>query len=97
MTEIFYITLLIIFGALSIIAFFSSSIRAVPLKEELERVVERTERLQERISQMREELRELELDIELLEDEKRGLEDEQTCMRKVQDAHLDHQLAKDSQ
>ncbi len=91
--EVFYIVLLIVFGAMAAVTFFSSTVRSVPYKEELGRLLERQAQLDEQVQAMRRELRNLELDMSILTDEKQALQEQVSCMRRVEDAHLTSRLA----
>lgn len=93
MLEIFYIVLLIVFGALAAVTFFSATVRSVPYKEELGRLLERRVQLDEQVKTMRGELRNLELDMSILTEEKQALHEQIACMRKVEDLHLTSRLA----
>ena len=93
MLEVFYIVLLIVFGAMAAITFFASTVRSVPYKEEFARLLERQEQLDAQIRSMRGELRNLELDLGILTDEKQALQEQISCMRSVEDAHLTSRLA----
>ena len=95
--EVFYIVLLIVFGAMAAVTFFSSTVRSVPYKEELGRLLERQAQLDEQVQAMRRELRNLELDMSILTDEKQALQEQVSCMRRVEDAHLTSRLAQQSE
>ena len=97
MLEIFYIVLLIVFGALAAVTFFSSTVGSVPYKEELGRLLERQVQLDGQVQTMRRELRNLELDMSILTDEKQALHEQVSCMRRVEDSHLTSRLAEQSE
>ena len=97
MLEVFYIVLLIVFGALAAVTFFTANIRSVPYKEELSRLGERQEQLDVQVQTMRRELRNLELDMSILTDEKQGLHEQVNCMRRVEDAHLTSRSAQQAE
>jgi TolA-binding protein len=97
MLEVFYIVLLVVFGALATVTFFSATVRSVPYKEELVRLLERQEKLNEQVQTMRRQLRNLELDMSILTDEKQALQEQVNCMRRVEDAHLTSRIAQQAE
>ena len=87
MFDIFYMVMLLAFIALAAVTFFSATIRSVPYKQELGRLLELQNQLDEQVVCMRRELRNLELDISILTDDEHALQEQVACMREVEDAH----------
>ena len=83
MIELFYVSLLIVFGGLIAVTLTTFGMHRRAYGEELDRLRDRWTHQEERIGAMREELEDLILDVELLGYEKASLEAQETCMRSL--------------
>ena len=83
MIEVFYVLLLVVFGALIVATGTTYGLSASALREELANLRERLDRDRSRVADMRQQLGSVELDIQLLEMEKESYEAQEACMRNL--------------
>ena len=89
MIEIFYAMLLVVFGALIVVAGTRYFLSANLLREELRLHRERRDQQEARLAQMKTELGDSQLDTELLEIEVEVLQQRELCMRSLDQLNAD--------